>query len=181
MTSSNGNIFRVTGPLCGEFTGDRKMMSFWRNFHHWLHRKLSKWQLSVQSVIKISSKWHHFRFSEWLPGTDPFYWHGFILIPPWISNYIHNIKCPFPNFTGHMITYPCWDQSWFLSVKGARGQHASFLTSGYTFFPWGIRYSISFSRCSVLDRFEKIIDSSFTCDMEYLNLNCFMHIELRNH
>ena len=22
MTSSNGNIFRVTGPLCGEFTGD---------------------------------------------------------------------------------------------------------------------------------------------------------------
>ena len=23
MTSSNGNIFRVTGPLCGEFVGDR--------------------------------------------------------------------------------------------------------------------------------------------------------------
>ena len=23
ITSSNGNIFRVTGPLCGEFTGDR--------------------------------------------------------------------------------------------------------------------------------------------------------------
>ena len=23
MTSSNGNIFRVTGPLCGEFTDDR--------------------------------------------------------------------------------------------------------------------------------------------------------------
>ena len=23
MTSSNGNIFRVTGPLCGQFTGDR--------------------------------------------------------------------------------------------------------------------------------------------------------------
>ena len=27
MTSSNGNIFRVTGPLCGEFTGHR-----WINF-----------------------------------------------------------------------------------------------------------------------------------------------------
>ena len=26
MTSSNGNIFRVTGPLCGEFTG-----------HQWIH------------------------------------------------------------------------------------------------------------------------------------------------
>ena len=23
ITSSNGNIFRATGPLCGEFTGDR--------------------------------------------------------------------------------------------------------------------------------------------------------------
>ena len=23
MTSSNGNIFRVTGPLCGEITGHR--------------------------------------------------------------------------------------------------------------------------------------------------------------
>ena len=28
MTSSNGNIFRVTGPLCGEFTG-----------HWWIHLK----------------------------------------------------------------------------------------------------------------------------------------------
>ena len=25
MKSSNGNIFRVTGPLCGEFTGDRRI------------------------------------------------------------------------------------------------------------------------------------------------------------
>ena len=25
MTSSNGNIFRVTGPLCGEFTGLRRI------------------------------------------------------------------------------------------------------------------------------------------------------------
>ena len=27
MTSSNGNIFRVTGPLCGEFTGPRTKAS----------------------------------------------------------------------------------------------------------------------------------------------------------
>ena len=39
------------------------MSSFWWNFHHWLHWKLSKWQLPVQPVIKISSKWQHFRFS----------------------------------------------------------------------------------------------------------------------
>ena len=43
----NGNVFRFL---------------FWWNFHHWLHWKLSKWQLPVQPVMKISSKWWHFRF-----------------------------------------------------------------------------------------------------------------------
>ena len=27
MTSSNGNIFRVTGPLCGEFTGPGEFLT----------------------------------------------------------------------------------------------------------------------------------------------------------
>ena len=40
------------------------MSSFWGHFQHWLHRKLSIWQLLVQPVMKISSKWQHFRFSE---------------------------------------------------------------------------------------------------------------------
>ena len=29
VTSSNGNIFRVTGPLCGKFTGDRWIPGQW--------------------------------------------------------------------------------------------------------------------------------------------------------
>ena len=33
MTSSNGNIFRVTGHLCGEFTGPR-----------WIPRTMAKWR-----------------------------------------------------------------------------------------------------------------------------------------
>ena len=37
-------------------------MSFCRNFHHWLHRKLSFWQLPVQPVMEISLKWRHFHF-----------------------------------------------------------------------------------------------------------------------
>ena len=37
--------------------------SLWWNFNHWLHWKLSKWQLPVQPVMKISSKWH-FQFSD---------------------------------------------------------------------------------------------------------------------
>ena len=43
---------------------ETKISSFWRNFNHWLLWKLSFWQLPVQPVIKISSKWRHFRFSD---------------------------------------------------------------------------------------------------------------------
>ena len=46
------------------------MSSFWWHFHHWLHWKLSFWQLPVQLVMKISSKWQHFRFSG-----DAIRWH----------------------------------------------------------------------------------------------------------
>ena len=41
MTSSNGNIFRVTGPLCGEFTG-----------HRWIPlTKASDTELLILSII----------------------------------------------------------------------------------------------------------------------------------
>ena len=49
MTSSNGNIFRVTGPLCGEFTGPGEFptqrpvtRSFDVFFHLRLNKRLSK-------------------------------------------------------------------------------------------------------------------------------------------
>ena len=49
MTSSNGNIFRVTGPLCGEFTGPGEFpaqrpvtRSFDLFFHLRLNKRLSK-------------------------------------------------------------------------------------------------------------------------------------------
>ena len=43
MTSSNGNIFRVTGPLCGEFTGHRPVtQSFDVFFDLCLNKRLSK-------------------------------------------------------------------------------------------------------------------------------------------
>ena len=46
MTSSNGNIFRVTGPLCGEFTGHRRIPSqrpVTRIFDVFFHLPLNKW------------------------------------------------------------------------------------------------------------------------------------------
>ena len=51
MTSSNGNIFRVTGPLCGEFTGRRWIPSqrpVTRSFDVFFDLRLNK-RLSKQS------------------------------------------------------------------------------------------------------------------------------------
>ena len=50
MTSSNGNIFRVTGPLCGEFTGPGEFPTQWpvtRSFDVFFDRRLNK-RLSKQ-------------------------------------------------------------------------------------------------------------------------------------
>ena len=60
MTSSNGNILRVTGHLCGEFTGDRWIprikasdAELWWFFHLRLNKRLSKqpwgWWLQTPS------------------------------------------------------------------------------------------------------------------------------------
>ena len=50
MTSSNGNIFRVTGPLCGEFTGPGEFPTkrpATRSFDVFFDLRLNKW-LSIQ-------------------------------------------------------------------------------------------------------------------------------------
>ena len=46
MTSSNGNIFRVTGPLCGEFTGPGEFPTqrpAMRSFDVFFDLRLNKW------------------------------------------------------------------------------------------------------------------------------------------
>ena len=80
MTSSNGNIFRVTGPLCGEFTGPGEFptqrpvtRSFDVFFDVRLNKRLSKqprgWWFETQSW----SLWRHcnveFAFSHHLDMT----------------------------------------------------------------------------------------------------------------
>ena len=47
----------------GEIHTEMKMLSFLRDFHHLLHRKLLFQQLSVLLMMKISSKCRHFCFS----------------------------------------------------------------------------------------------------------------------
>ena len=64
---------------------EREMLAFWRNFYHWLHWKLSFWQLPVQPVMKISSKWRHSHFSV-ICIKSVYQWR---LLRTWVSNHIH--------------------------------------------------------------------------------------------
>ena len=66
MTSSNGNIFRVTGPLCGEFTGLGEFptqrpvtRSFDVFFDLRLNKRLSKQPWGWWSETPSSSLWRH--------------------------------------------------------------------------------------------------------------------------
>ena len=62
MTSSNGNIFRVTGHLCGEFTGPR-----------WIpHTKASDAELWCMLPIKFMSASYENRSTlKWMSGYYP--------------------------------------------------------------------------------------------------------------
>ena len=66
MTSSNGNIFRVTGPLCGEFTGPGEFPTqrpVTRSFdvyfdlgpNEWLSKQWRRWWFKIPS----RSLWRH--------------------------------------------------------------------------------------------------------------------------
>ena len=72
MTSSNGNIFRVTGPLCGEFTGPGEFpaqrpvtQSFDVFFHLRLNKRLSKQPWGWWFETPAWSLWRH-RNEIWL-------------------------------------------------------------------------------------------------------------------
>ena len=66
MTSPNGNIFRITGPLYGEFTGHRRIPSqrpvtrgFDVSFDLWLNKRLSKQSWGWWFETPSGSLWRH--------------------------------------------------------------------------------------------------------------------------
>ena len=74
MTSSNGNIFRVTGPLCGEFTGPGEFpaqRSVTRSFDVFfdlrLYKRLSKQSLGWWFETPAWSLWRHRNVNGWIP------------------------------------------------------------------------------------------------------------------
>ena len=87
ITSSNGNIFRVTGPLCGEFTGYRWIpltkasdADRWYFFDLRLNKRLSKhswgWWFETQS----RSLWRHCNVYKWTHGMKSWHWLKFVPI-----------------------------------------------------------------------------------------------------
>ena len=73
MTSSNGNIFRVTGPLCGEFTGPGEFPTqrpvTWRFdvfFDLHLNKRLSKQPWGWWFDTLSWSLWRHCNVIAWI-------------------------------------------------------------------------------------------------------------------
>ena len=66
MTSSNGNIFRVTGPLCGELTSDRRIprtkasdAELWCSCDLHLNKRLGKQSWGWWFETPSRSFWRH--------------------------------------------------------------------------------------------------------------------------
>ena len=51
---------RHVDECCQQLHTETEIFSFWWNFDHWLHCKLSFWQLSMQPSVQISLKWRYF-------------------------------------------------------------------------------------------------------------------------
>ena len=89
--------------------------SFWRHFLHCLHRKLSYWQLTVEAVTKISSKWHSYfivlSHVIWIPARvhrvvkgirSVFHWaYRLWFCPPAVSSTVELSSYP-----GYFSEYP---------------------------------------------------------------------------
>ena len=103
MTSSNGNIFRVTGPLCGEFTGPGEFptqrpvtRSFDVFFDLRLNNRLSKHSWGWWFETLSWSLWRHHNDNEVLLFHDvrfqPHSWNWCWRIRQWCANTVYPKK-----------------------------------------------------------------------------------------
>ena len=81
MTSSNGNIFRVTGPLCGEFTG-----------HRWIPlTKASDAGLWCFFDLCLNNRWSKQSWGWWFETPlDPLKRHCNAILP---QHYTRGLEC----------------------------------------------------------------------------------------
>ena len=103
MTSSNGNIFRVTGPLCGEFTGHRwiprtkasdaelwRFVSFEPEPNGWVNNRkagdLRRHRDHYYVAVMKSTDFHYSDETKWLP-------HICVPLCSSIPNTAYRIRC----------------------------------------------------------------------------------------
>ena len=97
MTSSNGNIFRVTGPLCGEFTGPGEFPAqrpVTRNFDVYFdlrpNKRLSKQSLGWWFETLSPPLWRHRNELELNQSRAKSYaymmtsWHANVFLIEWV-------------------------------------------------------------------------------------------------
>ena len=82
MTSSNGNIFRVTGPLCGDFTG-----------HWWIPHK-GHWREAL--MFSLSCAW----INAWVKNREAGDWrphraHYDVIVMWWMHSWRRRGLCVF--------------------------------------------------------------------------------------
>ena len=111
MTSSNGNIFRVTGPFPAQRSVTRSLDVFFdlslnirsskQSRRWWVEtQSLSLWRhCNVNNLEKIGSVAVLLQIMTW----DPFFWDGLTWISAWVGNRMSvtvwdQITYPFPNF-----------------------------------------------------------------------------------
>ena len=131
MTSSNGNIFRVTGHLCGEFTGDAQrrgalMFSLiCTRINGWVNNReagnLRRHSAHCDVMVMKENTSNFTLCIGIVPADDltrlnargPFYGQGLTSIPAWIKSYMSSkvwgeIIYPFPNFNSCTIEVWKW-------------------------------------------------------------------------
>ena len=104
MTSSNGNIFRVTGHLCGEFTGTREFpaqrpvtQSFDVFFDLRLNKRLSKLPWGWWSEMLSRPLWRHCNGIGGIGGTNVFCYLACFFAP-------HRSRYPFATANDYSYT-----------------------------------------------------------------------------
>ena len=167
MTSSNGNIFRVTGPLCGEFTGPGDFpaqrpvtRSFDVNFDLRLNKRLSKQPWGWWFETPSWSLWRHCNVLElWYGDHVPFiytvypkkYAHGFVVLcfvvvmQSFIMNshegFIHIHQGCFAG-TGAIIRLPqCqWSKLWIWENQSMYNHNKAQQSKNRVHISWDILY-----------------------------------------
>ena len=104
MTSSNGNIFRVTGPLCGEFTGELTNKGQWRGdlmfslicawINDWVNNREAddlRRHHAHYDVTVMSSWWHNWNWGNGVRLNSVKVYVQYCVILKVASNWLHQI------------------------------------------------------------------------------------------